>query len=50
MADGTVAFDDLSGAPLKPELTRRVRKDEIQYFKDMNVYEKVPIEECWQEI
>ena len=49
MTDSTVAFDDQSGAPLKPELMRRARKDEIQHFKDMKVYEKVPIEECRQE-
>ena len=49
LADGIMAFDDQSGARLKPELMRRVRRDEIAYFKEMEVYEKVPIEECWKE-
>ena len=44
-----LAFDDQSGARLKPELMRRARRDEIAYFKEMEVYEKVPIEECWKE-
>ena len=45
MADGTMAFDGQSGAPLKPELMRRAGKDEIPYFKDIQGCEKVPIEE-----
>ena len=44
-----MAFDDHSGAPPKPKLMRRARKDEIQYFTDMSVYENVPLEECWRE-
>ncbi len=44
-----IAFDDQSGAPLDPEKVRQARKDEIVYFKDMNVYKKVSIEECWAE-
>ena len=46
LADGTMAFDDQSGARLKPELMKRARRDEVAYFKEMDVYEKVPIEEC----
>ena len=49
LADGIMAFDDQPGARLKPELMRRARRDEIAYFKEMEVYEKVPIEECWKE-
>ena len=49
LEDGTVAFDDQSGAPLKPELMRQARRDEIDYFKKMNVYQKVPVHEAWQE-
>ena len=26
---------------------RAARKEEIQYFKEMKVYEKVSIKECW---
>ena len=44
-----MAFDDQSGAPLKPELMRQARRDEISYFKSMKVYDKVPISQCWQE-
>ena len=43
-ANSTVAFDDRSGAPLKPELMRRASKDEIHFFQGMNVCEKLPLE------
>ena len=49
LADGTMAFDDQSGARLKPELLRRARRDEIAYFQEMEVYEKVPVEYCGRE-
>ena len=49
LLDGTVAYDDQSGARLKPELTRKARLEEIAYFRAMEVYEKVPIEECWEQ-
>ena len=42
-----VAFDDQSGAVLLPSLVREARKSEISYFRDMRVYDKVPIQECW---
>ena len=41
------ATDDQSGAPLDPRLLREARKAEIEYFKSMNVYAKVPISECY---
>ena len=47
MADGTIAIDDQTGAPLKQALTKQARCEEIVYFKDMNVYTKVPVKECW---
>ena len=47
---GIMAFDDRSGARLKPELMRRARPDEIAYFNEIEVYKKVPTEECWREI
>ena len=47
--DAYVAQDDVSGEPLEPKLVKVARREEIQYFKDMNVYRKVPIEECWKE-
>ena len=49
LEDGTVAWDDQSGAVLKPNLMIAARKEEIQYFKNMNVYEKVMLEECWEQ-
>ena len=44
--DGTVAFDDQSGEPLVPALMRAARLEEMAYFKEMKVYEKVSVEEC----
>ena len=47
--DETVAYDDQSGAQLNPTMMREARRAEIEYFKSMNVYSKVPIAECWRE-
>ena len=47
MADGTIATDDQTGAPLKPALTKHARCEAIVYFEDMKVYTKVKVEECW---
>ena len=41
-----VAFDDVTGQRLDPELMKRARKDEIAYFREMEGYKKVDIEEC----
>ena len=41
------AIDDQSGAELDPQEVERAMIAEIEYFKSMGVYEKVPIEECW---
>ncbi|MBN71658.1 MAG: hypothetical protein CME32_20555 [Gimesia sp.] len=46
--DGTVAFDDQSGAPLEPMKVAKARQEEIKYFKEMGVYEKVELSECWR--
>ena len=40
------AYDDLSGDVLDPELMKRARREEIEYFKDMGVYDKVEIAEA----
>ena len=45
---GTVAWDDQSGAWLKPELMAKARREEIAYFKDMGVHRKVPLSRCWE--
>ena len=44
-----VAWDDQSGAVLKPSMVKAARKEEIKYFKEMGVYEKVDISKCWEE-
>ena len=36
------AVDDVSGAVLDPEAVRAARKVELEYFRKMGVYEKVP--------
>ena len=38
----------MSGAPLDPELVCKARIEEIEYITSMNLYDKVPIEQCWQ--
>ena len=42
------ATDDVPGAPLDPAEVRKARKEETKYFKEMNVYEKLPMKECWE--
>ena len=43
------AQDDLTGEELDPEEVKKARKEEITYFRNMNVYKKVPLEECLRE-
>ena len=43
------AYDDVSGQELVPELMIKARQDEIAYFRDMGVYEKVDVHECWKQ-
>ena len=40
------ARDDISGEELDPKLLIAARREELQYFKDMRVYEYSTIEEC----
>ena len=40
------ATDDVSGGVLVPSLVAAARKEELEYFKNMNVYEYVPLREC----
>ena len=47
LLEGIIAVDDVSGAWLRPEIVAQARKDEIKYFREMGVYEKVNIDECW---
>ena len=41
------AVDDQSGGVLDPGLVKAACRCEIDYFRSMGVYEKVPIKECW---
>ena len=47
--DGTFAVDDQSNEPLVPALVRRARVEEMDYFKEMKVYDTVSVEECLKE-
>ena len=44
--EGMEAFDDVSGQPLDPALMIKARKLEIEYFRDLGVYEKVDVKKC----
>ena len=41
-----VAWDDVSGVALDPVAAKVARKEEIDYVQMMNLYIKVPIQEC----
>ena len=43
--DWIQAWDDVTGKSLNLEMARESRSEEIEYFKNMNIYTKVPIEE-----
>ena len=40
------AWDDIDGQELDPEVVRKARALEKEWYKKVNVYEKRPIEEC----
>ena len=42
------AYDDVSGAPLDPEKVYEARMEEVNFTRGMGLYDKVPIDECWQ--
>ena len=42
------AWDDVSGKELDPAKVLMARREEMEYYKKMDVYEKVPLEECYQ--
>ena len=42
------AWDDVSGKELGPKKVMAARMEEMDYYKEMGVYEKVPLEECYQ--
>ena len=42
------AWDDVSGAQLDPKVAKLARQEEIDYIHKMNLYTKVPVQECHQ--
>ena len=46
---GMTAIDDITGQELDPKLMIKARKDEIAYFREMGVYDKVDVSESWKE-
>lgn len=44
--EGLVAFDDVSGDERCPSMVHNARAEELQYFKEMGVYEYASIEGC----
>jgi hypothetical protein len=40
-------FDELTGKGLDVEEVRKARQEEIEFVKQLKVYEEVPIGECW---
>ena len=45
-----IAWDDVSGATLDPKQVRSARQEEVDYVKNMQLYEKVPIRQCFETI
>ena len=43
-----LAFDDVTGKPLKPELVHKARQGEIEELERLEVFDKVPLDECWK--
>ena len=41
------ATDDVSGAPLDSEQVYKARMEEVAFIREMGLYEKLPVEECW---
>ena len=41
-------WDELTGEELPASLTRAARKEELDFMADWEVWEDVPVEECWR--
>lgn len=41
-------YDDVSGAPLGPDQVCRARMEEVEFIRNMGLYTKVLIDECWR--
>ena len=44
--DGALAFDDQTNEPLIPLLVRTARLEKMKYLREMQVYDKVGVEQC----
>ena len=42
------AWDDVTGVELDPKKVEKARREEIEYYNSMQVYDRVPIQECWR--
>ena len=47
--DEELYYDAISGEVMIKELVEAARKEKMETFKTQGVYEKVPIEMCWEE-
>ena len=43
-----VAYDDQKGDELDPAMVQQARREEMEYFRSMQVYQKVNKSECWE--
>ena len=43
---GPQYYDNITGAPLDAAMVRLARAEEMEFFRKMQVYEKVPLREC----
>ena len=46
--ENLIAYDDVTGAALDPKRVQQARADEMEYFRKMGVYCKVPKSKCFQ--
>ena len=42
--------DDISGEKLEGESASDARRKKIEHFREVGVYTKVPLHECWDRI
>ena len=45
---GPEAFDGRTGEILDPELVKKARAEEIEFMKKVELFEEVPVSECWE--
>ena len=42
------AFDGRTGENLDPELVKRAKAEEIEFMKKIELFDEVPVSECWE--